>query len=163
MRIVPPKWTPEEYRDRPKDYDPAVADRILERLENGELLPSICSNDRDMPLPGTFLKWVYADPHLERLYVQARQIGTEVSVDEAVVAAQNRNAPVAGNESRAIMWHAERTWPEKYGPRAFVKTKEGEGQDGGVDYTSEVRRKIDDMARKIQANAVSSGQDPQAL
>lgn len=160
MRTVAPRWTPDDYRQRPTEYDPLVAERILRRVENGEMLPAICATDRDMPLPGTFLRWVDLDSDLKKEYNLARQRGTEVNVDEAVVAAQSRNAAVGGNESRALMWHAERQWPEKYGPRAFVKTKEGEVEDGGVDYRAEVRRKIDLLAEKIASRPDVGGQEP---
>ena len=148
--VITPRWTPDDYRTRPKEYDPAVADIILERLANGEMLPAICSSDRDMPLPGTFLRWCELDPILESQYVSARRIGTEVNLDEMVIASQNKNVSQAILCTKALKDHVQLTDPARYGPRSVVRTSgEGEKEDGGIDYRAEVRRKVEALATRI--------------
>lgn len=147
-RIIEPRYTPEDYRDRPKDYDPRIADEIIERVGNGELLPEICTVDRDMPLPGTFLKWVQADALLEQAYIDAKRRGTEINLDQMVVSAMIPDPGLAGIQSRAWKDHVQMSDPSRYGPRATLIEKTTEDK-GGVDYSYEVRRKIDELAGKI--------------
>lgn len=144
-----PRWTPEEYRQKPRDYDPLLADEIIRRLREGEMLPTIC-RDRDMPLPGTFLEWVELDPDLEAKYIRARRAGAEINLDFMVCAAESRDARMADTLSRALTTWTEKTDPNKYGPRATVRLKEGE-EDGGIDYREEVRRRVDAIANKLAA------------
>lgn len=154
-RPITARWTPDDYRQRPRDYDPSLADDIVDRIANGEMLPVIC-NDRDMPLPGTFLRWVDEDPSLEERYLKARRYGTDVNLDEAVVAAHNSDPGLAGARSRSLMWHVERSMPEKYGPKSAMRITEGKEKDvGGIDYAAEVRRKLDAMARRRRARRES--------
>lgn len=154
------RWTPEEYRQKPRDYDPELAEAIILRLREGEMLPTIC-RDRDMPLPGTFYEWLSLDAELEAKYVKARRIGAEINLDLMVCAAESRDNRMAETLSRNLSIWVEKTDPAKYGPRATIRTKEGE-EDGGIDYREEVRRRVDAISAKLDAErpAVPDG-DPQ--
>jgi hypothetical protein len=142
-----PRYTPDEYRQRPRDYDPEVADLVIRMLANGEMLPVICQ-DRDMPLPATFLTWVELDPELEKRYIAARRTSAEINLDMAVVIAGGRDQSIAGNASRALLTFVEKTHPARFGPRATITTKDGD-EDGGIDYREEVRRRIDAISNKV--------------
>jgi hypothetical protein len=142
------RWTPEEYRQKPRDYDPGVAEDIILRLENGEMLPAIC-RDRDMPLPGTFLKWVELDPELEKQYIRARKLASEINMDLMVCAAQSRDNRQADTLSRVLGMWAEKTDPARYSARSTVRTKEG-NEDGGIDYREEVRRRVEAISAKLE-------------
>lgn len=145
-----PRYSQEEYRTRPKEYDPDVADAILERLSNGDLLPVVCDNI-DMPMPGTFLKWVDEDPILAEQYAKARRRGSEILVDEMVaVTLDNKEASLLGIRSRALENHAKMTDPARYGNRSNVAATKDEAENT-VDYRSEVRRKLDDLHKKLAA------------
>lgn len=157
--VVASRWTPDDYRSRPKDYDPSLADEILLRVENGELLPAILSENRDYPLPGTFLRWCMMDPDLDKRYLEARQLGTEVNLDEMVVASQLKDTFAAGIQSRALKDHIQMTHPSRYGPRAQINVKEGAGNEGGIDYRSEVRRKVEALAEKHAARQASETEE----
>lgn len=148
--VVKPRWTPEDYRTRPKEYDPSLADIIIERIGNGEYLPAICASDRELPLPGTFLRWCELDPLLDAEYVSARKRGTEVNVDEMAVASYLDNVKQANLISKTIQAHVQMTDPARYGPRATLKLPgNGDNEDGGIDYRSEVRRKVDALAARF--------------
>jgi len=148
--VVKPRWTPDDYRLRPKEYDPTLAEIIIERIGNGEMLPAICSSDRDMPLPGTFLRWCELDPLLDAEYVSARKRGTEVNLDEMLVATSMTNVGQAILVARTLKDHIQMTDPSRYGPRSTVKTSpEGGNEDGGIDYRSEVRRKIEALSARL--------------
>lgn len=148
MTNVPkPRYTKEDYRDRPRDYDPSIANEIIDRISNGEMLAQICDN-RDMPLPGTFLRWCDADPILEKEYIDARRRSAEVSLDEMVIHAMTSDPSLAGTRSRALKDYVQMTDPARYGPRATIRIPgEGEG-DGGIDHRAEVRRKIEALAKR---------------
>lgn len=141
------RYTPEEYLQKPREYDPELADFIIMRLENGELLPVVCK-DRDMPLPATFLKWVALDPDLERRFNAARLMSAVINLDLAAAASEHRDAKIAGNVSRTLMIYAEKMDPARFGPRANIRIKEGD-DDGGIDYREEVRRKIETISNKV--------------
>lgn len=148
--VVKPRWTPDDYRLRPKEYDPTLAEIIIDRIGNGEYLPSICASDRDFPLPGTFLRWCELDPILDADYVAARKRGTEVNLDEMAVASYGKDVKQAILVSRTIKDHIVMTDPLRYGPRSTVKTTgEGDKEDGGIDYRSEVRRKIENLSSRF--------------
>lgn len=144
------RYTPDEYRQRPTEFDPLLADKICRMISNGEMLPVIC-DDPDMPLPGDFLRWVDEDPILEKAYVQARRRGAEVTVDEMVAATETtgKDLGLMALRSRALEQHAKMTDPSRYGPRAAVRVTEEE--EGGIDYRDEVRRKLADLSKKMKA------------
>lgn len=147
-----PRYSPEEYRQRPKEYDPDIAEAILERVQNGDLLPVICDNI-DMPLPGTFLRWVDLDPILATEYAKARRRGSEILVDEMVAETMlGRDPTMAGVRSRALENHAKMTDPARYGNRTNLAKTPGSEEENTVDYRSEVRRKLDDLAKKMKAS-----------
>jgi hypothetical protein len=154
------RWTPDEYRKKPKEYDPGLAEAIVERLREGEMLPTICK-DRDMPLPGTFLYWVSLDNELENKYIAARRIGAEVNMDLMVCAAESRDSRMADTLSRSLTTWVEKTDPTKYGARATIRTKEGD-EDGGIDYRTEVQRRVDAISAKLdtQRKADEPGDSP---
>ncbi len=134
---------------RPRELDLKLAEEIILRVSNGEMLQDI-ADDEDMPLPGVFLRWCRENPGLQSEYDTARRIGTEVMVDCVVVASRLTDPASSGVQSRAAMWHAERTWPDKYGPRATIKNIEKDPDtNGGVDYRHEVRQKLESVFEKL--------------
>jgi hypothetical protein len=142
-------WTPDEYRQKPKEFDPALAEAIVERVANGETLGELCK-DRDMPLPATFLRWVAQDPHLSEQWEEALTLRTELAVDEMLMVANDYDSKRARNRLDARKFHAERMMPGKYGPRAYVSTvAKTEDTAGGIDWGADVRRKLDAMSKRL--------------
>lgn len=141
------------YRSRPREYEPELADTIIDMVSCGELLSDICL-DRDMPLPSTFLRWCDEDDKLRERYVKAQEYGAEVSFDEATSVAFDSDVARGSVRWRALMTRAERMMPDKYGPRATLRqTKEVEDAAAGIDYASEVRRRFNAMAERLGADA----------
>lgn len=144
------RYTPDEYRQRPRDYSPGVADAILDRVRNGETLVDACY-EREMPLPATFLAWCEDDPEgLGEQYSRALRIHTDVVFDEALSAAFDADTHRGSLRHKALLTRAERLMPERYGPRSGVKIgKEGDDATSGIDHQAEVRRKLAEMAGRI--------------
>lgn len=160
------RWTPEEYRQKPRDWTPHLEEIVLDRIANGDLLVDICA-DRDLPLPGTFLRWCDEDPSgLGDRYRKALAIGMDVNFDEAVSEAFGSDVFRAGLRSRALMQRAERGLPAKYGPRATVIPGKGGGSDddqpAGIDYAAEVRRKLQAISDRLAAPAEETPTEPPA-
>ena len=150
-----PRYLPAEYRSRPRDLELGLFDDILDRVRNGELLTDIC-DDQDMPLPGTFLGWLREDPKLRQQYEQAQETGTEVMFDQVVSDAHSADPSIARVRSEALRWHVERAQPDRYGPRAIIKTPKDDDPQPGIDYTGELRRRIEEMAARQRATAEES-------
>ncbi len=152
------RWQPEDYRQRPQDLDREVVEYILVRLENGETLTAICEENRDMPLPGTFLRWKNENNDIAARYAQALASGTECRFHEILDAAGSSRT-TAALEVAALRHYTERQMPDKYGPRATVKNitrPEGDtdGGDRGGIYAAdaaEVRKRIEDIAARREA------------
>ena len=143
-----PRWTPENYRQRPNDCDFTLADQICQRVANGEVLAEIC-NSRDMPLPATFLKWTRDDPTLDKCWRQAQLDRLDVFTEECVLIADTSDPKQAAMSISSRSWMAERLNPKKFSQRTVAVGVTGDDDtSAGIDYGREVRRKIDEMAAR---------------
>lgn len=84
---------------RPSLYSSELADRVCERLANGEPLRKICA-DRDMPGFTTIWKWEKEIPEFAKLSSRARELGTHNLADECIEIADN---PQIDPASKRIM------------------------------------------------------------
>lgn len=150
------RWTPEDYRQRPREYDPILFDVILERVSNGDMLVDIC-RDRDMPLPATFIRWTRQSDALGARYREALEIGADVLFDEVVTAAHDQDIYRGRLRSDALRFRTERAMPDKYGPRAALKLGGGADEASGIDYAAEVRSRLRSMAERLAAPAGDPG------
>lgn len=161
------RWTPEDYLQRPTDLDRQCVDYILVRLENGETLTAVCEENRDMPLPGTFLRWTREDSGIAERYQQAVADGTDVRFQEMLdTAASTRST--ASLEFQALKHYTERQMPDRYGPRSTVKQinkppeGEGPGDTGGV-YAADaaaVRKQLEDVASRRETARRAAEEEP---
>lgn len=154
-----PLWRDANARQRPREFDPRLADRICDAVANGADLVSLCTYDRDLPLPGTFLRWVAKDPLLAQDWQEAVAIRTTVGVEEMLLVAEDSNPHRARVRFDARRFHAERLMPTKYGPRAYLHNGDKPENDA-PDYGSEIRRKLDQMAdrhRSEETVAIEGG------
>jgi hypothetical protein len=142
-----PRWTPEEYRQRPNDFNPSLCDQIVSRVANGESLTVICAS-RDMPLPATFLRWMREEPEYNRAYQEAVQVRTDVLAEEMLVVADNPDPRIGKLQLQARQFHAERVNPGKYGPRP-VQASVPPDAGGTEDDAARLRRKLDQMATRF--------------
>lgn len=151
-----PRYTPDEYRQRPRDYNPGLAQEIIDRIANGQSLTEVC-DDRDMPLPATFLRWCRTDPTLGMEYEQAIRDRADVLVEEMQELASGPDPQRARVEVDARKWTAERLVPAKYGARSYQLQPKPEEDKGGVDYAAELRRKIERLAANVAASTPKGG------
>lgn len=141
-----PRWTPSDFRDRPRDYAPRVAQEMCDQLANGMLLPQVCELSLEYPLPATFLMWVEQNPELAQLYSQAVRLRTDIMLDEAVLASQLPDPTSGSVRSRTLLDHVKLSNPDKYGGGQKARPDDVQRPD----YGSEVRRRIESMAKKIR-------------
>lgn len=146
-----PTFTPEEYRQKPRERTSTIVDTILLRVANGDTLLTVC-RDLDMPLPSVFADWCEEDPRLAERYENALLRHVEVCFDQVGEMAGVGDTMRARVTSEAMKWRVERSLPAKYGPRAIVKEVGDADAGGGIDHAAEVRRRIEDMARRRAAS-----------
>jgi len=149
--VYQPRWAEEDYRRRPKSFDPEIALLIIERIKNGETLNALCANNRDYPLPGTFLEWLEQEPDMMARYRRAKNIQAELLVDGML------------EDGKCGMWDAatrvaagktyvEKTDPARYGPRATVINQpvpEAEPQSDAAKVS--VKAKVNQIVERIAA------------
>lgn len=114
---------------RPSDYTTEIAERICERLANGEPLAKICRDD-DMPGYSTVRRWEDDKPEFQALSLRARQDGTHFLADDSLRIADDseidtqRAKLMIDTRLRLIgKWNAK-----QYGDKI---TQEHTGTDGG--------------------------------
>ncbi len=66
---------------RPSEFSQGVADRICERLADGESLRAICT-DSDMPSKAAVFKWLAANEAFVDQYARAREAQADAIFDE---------------------------------------------------------------------------------
>lgn len=71
---------------RPTDYSDELANRILERLADGESLRKICAGD-DMPHRSTVFRWLAGDKTFRDLYALAKEAQADAFADDVVAIA----------------------------------------------------------------------------
>jgi hypothetical protein len=113
--------------------DPGKADAILEAMHDGTSLRKAAKAQRISP--GTFLRWVDADPALAERYTRARARLLDVQAEELeaigeAAAAAKSATKVAGLrlQSDNRKWLLARLAPQKYGERTHTELT---GPDGG--------------------------------
>ena len=99
----------------------AIADKVLDRLSNGESLRSICQ-DADMPDGSTVRKWISRNPDFARQYAIAREEQADSLFDETIHIADSVPEGAANEDiQRARLqidtrkWVAGKLRPKKYG------------------------------------------------
>jgi len=150
VTIYQPRWAEDDYLRRPVDFDPDLADAIILRVMNGETLNALCSNNRDYPLPGTFLLWMEQEPAYNLKYRKAKSIQTELLVD-GIIEDGKAGTWDASTRVQAGKIYAEKTDPMRYGSRATITTVQREEEPVQVDHTAELRRRIKAMADRAKA------------
>jgi hypothetical protein len=131
-------------------FDPTIAEAIIERIMNGETLNALTANNRDYPLPGTFLLWMEQEPDFNLRYRRAKQIQTELLVD-GILEDGKGGTWDAHTRMKAGQIYTEKTDPARYGPRATIWQAPPEEESPKVDHTAELRRKIAAIAERMKA------------
>lgn len=112
-----------------------VADKVLDRLSNGESLRSICL-DANMPDGSTIRKWLARNPDFAKQYAYARDAQADSLFDETIFiadalgdAATSEQVQVARVRIDTRKWVAGKLRPKKYGD---MLKHELTGADGGA-------------------------------
>lgn len=103
---------------------------ILDRVQNGESLRSICEQD-GMPDKATVCRWLDADPEFATKYARAREDQADgifdgmSEIEDSVISGSLRpDAARVVLESRR--WRAEKLKPKKYGSKIEATHELGE-------------------------------------
>jgi hypothetical protein len=149
--VYQPRWAEEDYRRRPKSFDPEIALLIIERIKNGETLNALCANNRDYPLPGTFVEWLEQEPDMMARYRRAKNIQAELLVD-GMLEDGKAGTWDAATRVAAGKTYVEKTDPARYGPRATVINQpvpEAEPQSDAAKVS--VKAKVNQIVERIAA------------
>jgi hypothetical protein len=158
VTVYQPRWSEEDYRKRPKVFDPDLTLEIIERITNGETLNALSANNRDYPLPGTFLLWLEQEADMKARYVRAKRIQTELLVD-GILEDGKAGTWDAATRVKAGQLYAEKTDPGRWGPKATVFTApEPEPTVVDSDIPHEVKRKVEQMAERMRARRAAEAQ-----
>ena len=114
---------------RPREYDPAVAEQILQHMaETGSLLAT-CRKP-GMPCARTVYNWLVADQEFNAQYARAKLIGIQRFVDEtiAIADAPMKDAVAVAQAKLRVdsrHWAAERMAPRQFGAKAGLELSGG--------------------------------------
>ena len=98
---------------------PELADRILERISEGESLRAICS-EPDMPHYTAMNRWIEQDVlGLSDRYARARRLGLDWIAEDAIRIADDVSEDANSRRVRidARRWFLSKLRPDKYGDR----------------------------------------------
>jgi hypothetical protein len=148
---------------RPTDFSQELADRLCERLADGESLRSICDED-EMPNKATVFRWLAKFPEFCDQYARARETQADSLFDEILaIADDGRNDWMKrnGDDERwvengealrrsqlrvdARKWMAGKLRPKKYGEKLDIDQTT----------THEVGNSVADLMRAIDGRTRS--------
>lgn len=134
----------------PSSFTQDIADRICERLCEGDSLRKICSAP-DMPNISTVIRWLSSENEIgatfRAQYARAREAQADKFADEMVDIADegnNEDAAIIRLRLDARKWAAGKIAPKKYGEKVDLNVG---GQNGDNPLVTEVRRTIVDPAK----------------
>ena len=130
---------------RPTDYSPVMADKILQRLSEGETVSKICL-DAAMPARSTVLLWSATHKEFSDRYLLALKGVGQIRVDDIpnVIAEMKKGLtdPAIGKiEIDTLKWMAGKFYPRMYGDKQTV-----ESQNTNINLNTEVKLSDADLA-----------------
>lgn len=140
-------------------FDQNIADRICERLINGESLRKICLDD-DMPSAALVCKWAAENEAFREQYAHARDAQADTLADEILDIADDGSNDWMGDKDEkdgtqyngdavqrsklrvdARKWIAAKLKPKKYGDAALLKIGDSDGNNLDLFAIVEQRRR----------------------
>jgi hypothetical protein len=121
-------------------YSDELAERILDRISNGESLARICS-DEDMPSIRTVIRWAVDNQDFGTKHAQAREAQAEV-MDDLILqaaAAAGDDAQASRVQIDAYKWRAAKLAPKRYSDRLDL-TNAGEKFNADLDPVARATR-----------------------
>ena len=129
-------------------YSPELAEKILDRISEGESLRRICADD-GMPDRRTVLRWLEADQELATKCARARELQADSIFDELREIAEDGNpedVQRAKLRVSTLQWMAAKLAPKRYGEKIQA---EHSGPDGGaIKFDTVTRRLVDPKGEK---------------
>ncbi len=107
---------------RPSKYTASMAERICERIAEGEPLTRIC-RDEQIPAYRTVLGWRVANEEFQHMYARAREDAADTLADQIrELAGRVEKGELEPNAGRvaidALKWIASKLKPREYGDRS---------------------------------------------
>ena len=110
-------------RGRPSIFSPELADRLCERLADGETLRAICRGE-GMPDERTVRRWALDDVEgFSTQYARAREIGYQSMADDLTEIADAKDGDPARDRLRVDTrkWLLSKALPKIYGDKQQVE------------------------------------------
>lgn len=125
---------------RPPLFNQALADRVCERLLNGEPLARICA-DPDMPNYSTVWRWENENPDFRQQSARARINGTNYMADDCIRLADDQTIDPA---HKRVMVDTRLRLIGKWNRQVYGERTELTGANGGAIQVEQVKTyKID--------------------
>lgn len=105
---------------RPSDFTPEIANKICERLIEGESLRKIC-RDEGMPNASTVCRWLGQQEEFRKQYAHARDAQADTLADEILtIVDECDDAQAARLRMDARKWLAAKMAPKRYGEKVAL-------------------------------------------
>lgn len=117
---------------RPSIYSEELADRICDRLADGESLRKICTDD-SMPHRTTVVRWQNSNEEFAAKCARAREDQADYMDDlilDVANACTNETAQADKVKISAYQWRASKLKPKKYGERVEAIHEAGDSLMG---------------------------------
>ena len=151
--MAKPKTAEPRATGRPTSYTKVMAERICERLSDGESLRSICLGDK-MPSKTTVFRWLRQFDSFRDQYARAREAQADAIADEILDIADDGSNDFMGEDEKyngdavqrsrlrvdARKWFAGKLAPKKYGDSTMVKHADADGEKLEMDDTARATR-----------------------
>jgi hypothetical protein len=107
-------------KGRPTTFTQQLADKICERMANGETLRAVCRHI-DLPV-STVIEWTVNNKAFSEQYAQARQKQADSYADMILDEAFNsHDAQIGRLRVDALKWVASKLAPKRYGDKVEVE------------------------------------------
>jgi hypothetical protein len=150
-------------RGRPSKYTSLIAERICERIAEGEPLTKICK-DQQVPAYRTVLGWRVANKEFQHMYARAREDAADTLADQIrELAGRVEKGKLEPNAGRvaidALKWIASKLKPREYGDRSRMDMAGTlEVTTRPVDHMPEwMKQELEKASRSISKEAESTG------
>ena len=124
-------------------YSPELAEKILDRISEGESLRRICADD-GMPDRRTVLRWLEADKELATKCARARELQADSIFDELREIAEDGNpedVQRAKLRVSTLQWMAAKLKPKRYGEK--IQAEHSGPNGGAIPFETVVRKVVD--------------------
>ena len=129
-------------------YSPELAEKILDRISEGESLRRICA-DEGMPDRRTVLRWLEADQELATKCARARELQADSIFDELREIAEDGNpedVQRAKLRVSTLQWMAAKLAPKRYGEK--IQAEHSGPNGGAIPFETVVRKVVDPKGEK---------------